>query len=93
MASPKGDFHFTEPRAFGRPGRPIERSDEVWLMSSPMPKTSRMYPSRHRLPRLLEGALLAALAATLSLPLQAQSPEERVELERFRDPVGRPLTP
>ncbi len=57
-------------------------------MSSPMPKTSRMCPSRHRLPRILLAALLAALAATLSLPLQAQTPEERVELERFRDSVG-----
>ena len=55
-------------------------------MSSPISKTSLMFPSRYRL-RIFVGALVAALAVT-SLPLQAQSPEERLELERFRDSVG-----
>ena len=45
-------------------------------MSSPISKTSLMFPSRYRL-RIFVGALVAALAVTLSLPLQAQSPEER----------------
>ena len=57
-------------------------------MSSRISKTSLMFASRTRLSRIFQGALLAALAVTLSFPLEAQSPDERLELERFRDSVG-----